>query len=740
MIIKILGVKINVIDIEQTLSFIKETINSEKQAQIATVNPEFLVEATYDPEFKKILNSCDLNTCDGFGIKLIAKIFYGIDIKRTTGVEITEKLLKSEYKLFLLGGANGIVEKVAKNFPQAKILGLDSGGKMIKVNNSWCLERNETIIEKIKSSGAEILLLALQYNKQEKWIAENLKKLPNIKVAIGVGGTFDYLSGNIKRAPTWLRKIGLEWLFRLIFQPKRWRRIIKATIIFPILVIKENISKNMFNLFKPKVRTRYAPSPTGYLHIGGLRTALYSYLFAKQNKGTFFLRIEDTDQTREVKGAVENLIKSLNLTGIKPDEGVIIKKEGKIGEIGRFGPYIQSQRLDIYRKYAQKLIDLDKAYYCFCSSERLNTLRQAQEAAKKPTRYDGLCRSLSPQEIKNKLNRGDKYVIRMKVNPEEDGIIEFEDLVRGKISIHSKEIDDQILIKTDGFPTYHLAHVVDDHLMQTTHIVRGEEWLPSTPKHILLFKFFGWQPPIYGHLSLILNPDRSKLSKRQGDVAVEDYLAKGYLPEALVNYVALLGWNPGTEQEIFSMKELIKEFSFDKIHKAGAIFDIKKLDWMNSEYIKKLSASKFKELALPYLQKKFVDKLSDIDIDKIMNLEQQRINRLDKIGEGLEFIFIDEINYDKKLLAWKKSTLEQAKECLKIVLSVLEKCNNWSKENLEKIILELIKTKKLSNGDVLWPLRVALTGQEKSPTPFEIAEILGKEKSLKRIKKAISII
>lgn len=499
----------------------------------------------------------------------------------------------------------------------------------------------------------------------------------------------------------------------------------------------------MFNLFKskPKVRTRFAPSPTGYLHIGGLRTSLYEYIFAKQNRGTFFLRIEDTDQTREVTGAVENLIKSLKLVGIVADEGIIIDKEGKMREIGNFGPYTQSQRLDIYRRYAKQLIDSGKAYYCFCTPERLNTLRHSQEAAKQPTRYDGLCRKLSPEEVKEKMDRGEKYVIRMKVNPEQDGIIEFEDLVRGKISVHSKEIDDQILIKADGFPTYHLAHIVDDHLMQTTHVIRGEEWLPSTPKHILLFRAFGWQPPCYAHLSMILNPDKSKLSKRQGDVAVEDYLAKGYLPEALVNYVALLGWNPGTEREIFSMDELIKEFSFDKIHKAGAVFDVKKLDWMNSEYIKKLSAQKFKELALPYLQKRLGDNLSDnIDINKIMTLEQQRIDRLDKIGEGLEFLFIDEPSYDKNLLAWKKSTLEKAGECLKLVLSELEKCQNWNKENLEKSLLEMIKANGLNNGDVLWPLRVALTGQEKSPTPFEVAEILGKEKTLERIKKAISLI
>jgi glutamyl-tRNA synthetase len=493
----------------------------------------------------------------------------------------------------------------------------------------------------------------------------------------------------------------------------------------------------MLNLFKPKVRTRFAPSPTGYLHIGGLRTALYAYLFAKQNKGVFYLRVEDTDQSREVAGAVENLLKSLKLAGIIPDEGIISEDGGKAREIGHFGPYTQSQRLDIYRRHAQQLVDSGKAYYCFCTPERLEVLRHSQEAAKQPTRYDGLCRKLSPEEVKEKLDRGEKYVIRMKVEPERDGVIEFEDLVRGKISVHSKEIDDQILIKADGFPTYHLAHIVDDHLMKTTHIIRAEEWLPSTPKHILLFKAFGWQPPRYAHLSLIVNPDRSKLSKRQGDVAVEDYLAKGYLPEAIVNYVALLGWNPGTEQEIFSLKDLLKEFSFDKIHKASAVFDIKKLDWMNGEYIKKLPLKKFVELARPYLEKNVGSIIDDSKIDKIMKLEQQRVSRLSETGEKLEFLFTDTLGYDGQILVWKKSDAASAIKNLGLVAEKLSGYSDWSKDNLEKSLIEFIKSQGLSNGEVLWPLRVALTGQEKSPTPFEVAEILGKEKTLVRIKEAI---
>jgi nondiscriminating glutamyl-tRNA synthetase len=491
----------------------------------------------------------------------------------------------------------------------------------------------------------------------------------------------------------------------------------------------------MFNLFKPQVRTRFAPSPTGYLHIGGLRTALYAYLWAKKNKGTFFLRIEDTDQSREVKGAVGKLLNSLKLTGVIPDEGVISESDGKIDEKGHFGPYTQSQRLDIYQKYVQKLIESGQAYYCFCTPERLEELRKKQELAKQPTKYDGLCKKLSTTEIKKRINAGEKYVIRMKVPTNQ--VIEFNDLVRGRISVHSKEIDDQVLMKADGFPTYHLAHVVDDHLMKTTLVIRGEEWLPSTPKHLLLFSAFDWPAPQYVHLSLILNPDKTKLSKRQGDVAIEDYLDKGYLPEALVNYVALLGWNPGTEQEIFSLPELIEEFSFAKIHKAGAVFDIKKLNWINGEYLKKMPINDFVKLAQPYLEKNIKNISPDLNLNKILAIEQQRINRLNEVGEGLDFFFTNNLEFNPQILIWKKSSAEGAINCLNILLEELEKQTDWTKEKLQEFIINLIKERGLSNGEVLWPFRVALTGQEKSPTPFEIAEILGQEKTLTRIKQAV---
>jgi len=505
-------------------------------------------------------------------------------------------------------------------------------------------------------------------------------------------------------------------------------------------------------LFKPKIRTRFAPSPTGQLHVGGLKTALYAYLFAKQNKGVFFLRLEDTDQTREIPGAVENLLKSLKWVGIEPDGGIILDKSGKIAEKGKFGPYTQSKRLPIYQKYAQKLVAQGSAYYCFCSPERLETLRRDQEASHQPTRYDWHCRYLLPDEIKIRLDKGDKYVIRLKVP--ENRIISFIDLVRGQVTFNSREIDDQVLLKADGFPTYHLAHVVDDYLMKTSHIIRGEEWLSSTPKHLLLFEFLNWPAPHYAHLPLILNADKSKLSKRQGDVAVEDYRCQGYLPEALINFVAFLGWNPGTEQEIFSLPELVKAFSFQQVHKAGAIFNSEKLDWMNSVYIKKLPLEKFTELATPYLfsahpyqggaeppkgAKGGVENLKKETIKKIFALEQTRVSKLSEVGQGIEFLFQDQLNYDAKLLIWKKSDLAATKRNLSLVAEEFKnyQSGDWNKEILEKKLKEFIAKNNLTNGEILWPLRVALTGLEKSPTPFEVAEILGKNRTLKRISEAI---
>lgn len=488
-------------------------------------------------------------------------------------------------------------------------------------------------------------------------------------------------------------------------------------------------------LFKHnKIRTRFAPSPTGYLHIGGLRTALYAYLFAKQNGGDFLLRIEDTDKSREVDGAVEKLIKSLKWAGLEPDEGVILNSDGKVAEKGKLGPYTQSKRLEIYQKYAQELLDNKKAYHCFCTPERLKELKSDQQSSGQPTHYDKKCCDVSDKERKVKLDAGEKYVVRMDVPTGEK--VKFEDAIRGKIEFNTDDIDDQIILKSDGFPTYHLASVVDDHLMGVTHVIRGEEWLPSTPKHILLYKAFGWDTPQFAHLSLLLNTDKSKLSKRQGDVAVEDYRDKGYLPEALINFVALLGWNPGTEEEIFSLSELVKVFDLKKVHKSGAVFDVAKLDWMNGEYIKKMDLDKFREVALPVLKKKIKSIPENVNLDKLLSVDQERISTVAEVGDQMKFAF-DDIDYKADDLIWKKSDKETTIKNLELLIAELTKKDDWEAEKLEKHIIKFIADSGLKNGDVLWPMRFALTGEQKSPSPFEVAEILGKEESLKRLKEAI---
>jgi len=325
------------------------------------------------------------------------------------------------------------------------------------------------------------------------------------------------------------------------------------------------------------MRTRFAPSPTGFLHVGGLRTALYSYLSAKQSKGKFIVRIEDTDQERSVPGAIEDILNTLHWAGLDPDEGVMMEK-GVVVQKGDKGPYIQSERLEIYQKYAQELLKKGSAYPCFCAKDRLDQMRKDQQAHKQAPMYDRMCLSLSDEEVKNKIDAGESHVLRLKIPQSEK--ITFTDDIRGSLTFQGHTVDDQVLLKSDGFPTYHLAHVVDDHLMDIELVIRGEEWLSSLPKHLLLFQELGWKAPRYAHVPLLLNKDKSKLSKRQNDVATEEYIEKGYLPEALINFLALLGWNPGTEQEIFSLKELTELFSLDRVQKGGAIFDLEKLNWL----------------------------------------------------------------------------------------------------------------------------------------------------------------
>ncbi|TAN32970.1 glutamate--tRNA ligase [Patescibacteria group bacterium] len=470
------------------------------------------------------------------------------------------------------------------------------------------------------------------------------------------------------------------------------------------------------------VRTRFAPSPTGFLHVGGLRTALYNYLFAKQNGGKFVLRIEDTDRERYVEGGVENIIKSLAWSGIKFDEG----------------PFEQSKRLDIYHRHVEQLIKEDHAYYCFCSAERLENLRQKQKDKKIPTGYDGLCRDIDPKEAGQRVQAGERHVIRMKMPVSGETV--FNDLIRGEVRFKNELVDDQVLIKSDGYPTYHLAVVVDDHEMKITHIIRGEEWISSVPKHIQLYNFFGWDIPQMAHLPLLLNPDKSKLSKRQGDVSVEDYRQKGYLPEALVNFVAFLGWNPGTDKEFFSLKELVKEFDITKAGRAGAVFNVDKLDWYNKEYIKKLSDKELAKIAEPWFNanKEYSIENKEL-IERAVGLERERITTLSELPGALKFVFVLP-DYPSDLLVWKKSNRQEVAKILPELAKLLNtfSVQAWNMGKLEQGIGEWLAEKGYSVGAALWPMRVALSGQQNSPGPFEIAEVLGKAESLARLDKAIA--
>ncbi len=499
-----------------------------------------------------------------------------------------------------------------------------------------------------------------------------------------------------------------------------------------------------------KKRVRFAPSPTGYLHIGSLRTALYNFLYAKKNKGDYFLRIEDTDQKRIIPDAISKLFESLKWADILHSEGVFVDKKGEVIEKGNYGPYIQSKRLKIYQKYAKELVKKGKAYYCFCTPERLDNLRAIQEKAKLAPAYDKLCRKDVPlEEAEKRIANGEKHVIRFDVP--EMGETEFHDAVRGKISFANKNLDDFVILKSDGYPTYHLAHVVDDHLMETTLVFRGEEWLPSTPKHILMFQAFGWEAPEYGHLCVILNKEtKKKLSKRDGDVSVEDFRKYGYLPEAVVNFIALLGWNPKTQQEIFSLAELADEFEVSKLNKAGAIFDREKLNWMNGMYIRKKDIKDLVRLCRPYLEK-YEEKLSDEYLEKIVTIERERMHKLSDIAEGSE-IYFNAPNYEKEMLFWKKMVSEEIHQSLQKSLKVIGDIeeDEWNLENLKNKLINAADPRPLriakqvgqakDRGAFLWPLRVALTGKEKSPSPWEVAWVIGRKKTIERINKGIELV
>ena len=475
-----------------------------------------------------------------------------------------------------------------------------------------------------------------------------------------------------------------------------------------------------------EVRTRFAPSPTGYMHIGNLRTALYGYLYARKEGGKFILRLEDTDSKRYVEDAVQIIYDTLRDAGIDYDEGPDVG--------GDYGPYIQSQRAEIYQTYAKKLVELGGAYYCFCDRERLESLKDENGVG----RYDKHCLHLSKEEIEAKLAAGVPYVIRQNVPVEGSGT--YEDLVYGTVTVDYKDIEDGILLKSDGMPTYNFANVVDDHLMGITHVIRGSEYLSSTPKYNLMYDAFGWERPAYIHLPPIMKNSHEKLSKRNGDASYQDLVAKGYIKQAIINYIALLGWSPKTNQEKMSMEELKEHFSLAGLNKSPSIFDEPKLRWLSGEYIREMSAEEFASLALPFLKKsKAYGKYPD---EKLLKIVQPRVEVLEDIPAKLDFLeeygkFDPALYYNKKM----KSDAEIAKKVLPAAREVLAGLENFENSALYEALVALARREGMKNGQVLWCVRVALTGRENTPGgASEMAELLGKDRCLARIDAALGFL
>lgn len=465
------------------------------------------------------------------------------------------------------------------------------------------------------------------------------------------------------------------------------------------------------------VRVRFAPSPTGFLHIGGLRTALYNFLFARKHGGAFILRIEDTDTKRTVPGGAENIIRTLRTVGLDFDEG----------------PIYQSSRLPLYRHHAEELVKSGAAYRCYCTAAELEAQRAEHEDRHEPFRYDRRCRKAT------KKAADVPHVIRL-ASPEGEGSVAFDDVVHGRIDTPYATLDDTVLLKTDGYPTYHLANVVDDHDMGSTHVIRGDEWIPSTPKHVVLYHAFGWEAPLFAHLPLLLNPDRSKLSKRQMDVSVADYLGKGYLPEALLNFVALLGWNPTADREVYALDELVALFDLSKVNKSGAVVNTEKLDWLNRSYMRALPLSELAARAKPFLSNAGIpaDALPPQTLERVVALERERIKTLGELAPAVDFIFSLPA-YDPALLVWKQSDRATTAERLGVIETYLRGYQGmWDAPSLEVALRQEMTHKKFGTGETLWPLRVALSGRTASPGPFEILAALGREESLVRIAAAHS--
>lgn len=480
-----------------------------------------------------------------------------------------------------------------------------------------------------------------------------------------------------------------------------------------------------------KIRTRFAPSPTGRMHVGNLRTALYEYLIAKHEGGDFLLRIEDTDQERFFEGALEIIYRTLEKTGLKHDEGP--------DKDGGYGPYVQSERQarGIYMEYAKQLIEKGEAYYCFCTKERLDSLRTvvSEEEDKEIIKYDKHCLHLSKEEIEASLTAGLPFVIRQNIPA--TGTTTFTDAVYGEIVVENEELDDMILIKSDGYPTYNFANVVDDHLMEITHVVRGNEYLSSTPKYTRLYHAFGWEEPTYIHCPLITNEEHRKLSKRSGHSSFEDLLEQGFVTEAIVNFIALLGWSSSSNEEIFSLEELVREFDYRHINKSPAVFDMAKLRWMNGEYIKKMDDERYYKLALPYI-KEVIRK--ELDLRKIADLVKTRIETFPDIRDMIDF-FEELPEYDNSMYTHKKmkTNEEISLNVLTEMLPRLEAIEDYSIPGIEAVVMGYIGEKGIKNGMGLWPLRTAVSGKQSTPGgAYEIMSIIGKEESIRRIKTAIA--
>ena len=479
-----------------------------------------------------------------------------------------------------------------------------------------------------------------------------------------------------------------------------------------------------------EIRTRFAPSPTGYMHIGNLRTALYEYLIAKHAGGKFILRIEDTDQERYVEGAVDVIYDTLRMTGLTHDEGPDVG--------GAYGPYIQSERQGMYLKYAEALVEKGQAYYCFCTKERLDSLKENNAEGEAFAKYDRHCLHLSPEEVEKNLKSGMPYVIRQKMPTE--GATTFHDAVYGDITVENSELDDQILVKSDGMPTYNFANVVDDHLMAITHVVRGSEYLSSTPKYTLLYQAFGWQEPQYVHLPPVMKDAHHKLSKRNGDASFQDLMAKGYLPEAVINYIALLGWSPSDNREFFTLPELVEAFSLEGLSKSPAIFDSVKLTWMNGEYIKNMDFEAYYTRVLPYL--KAAVHRDGMDYRRLAELLQKRLETWNQVAELTDF-FDALPAYDTALYVHNKmkTTKEIALSSLKAVLPVVEAMTDWREEVIHDGLMALVTEMGIKNGQLLWPVRTALSGKPTSPGgATELAYLLGKEETIRRIEQGIALL